>query len=1082
MRPLSLQRAAVVLRLWLSLAVVFSQFPAVAFAALTEGVEPAPAAAWGDFLGGLSAAQTQVLSQQLQVVWSPSVQAAIVHVMAGARALPARDGGQGPLAAVAPQIKGAIARSAVLKAKQVEGIAKGAGVEDAAALKRDLKAIEQLKGALGDERIVFDRTMATYRSEKVQALIAAARTWNDRSAPEFDDAVGGGPGNLRVTLGRSDPAARRIDADQAFGARAPPALRDPARVAPGLAERLQGILATGRQVLDGLKNAAPATETPGASVAIGDLVSVLRAINNLPDEEARSYRARYPEWFSDVRIMAKAVGELKAKESLTPARMDTVIFNQAAEKDDAIVELVNNGADTSLEKAGLRALVGRFGVGAFQALQELGRAGDRVTLETATKPGRVLRLTFSIDETADPNKIGEQIKIHFESFSDASFGTGTLVRVVKAGGLSAARQASLKAKLAAKMSQSARVPVTVNGQTINSLADWTEIDGSKPAHAIADRVGVKISGDGYEVRDQGLGMSEATVLEKFLLPRRSTKAGKVQKVDETAARAQTRLLYRGERNGSDGKLNKMKVTLGVSGVAVESFEVEGLRLPEEVFLDLLPGSWLPESRNKIAVTPEVWSGLKGLMEQVLSGDLEKNLGLLNALAAIGGYLENPRTHPEASQTGESFARFMSERLDRVPGLKKLPEFRGEGGRAYAMSLKAKDQVYLKYGPNLIFDQQLYDRYKDYPLLLNLALNFRIGYGDQKPSKGEFPLPEIGEKTAATPALGATDALVEEALSKTSWYAAVKEINPRGLRSHLAALLAKLPENERPAALKAEISNLGVYAQFAREHAPSVDWTRWLTSVSNSPVVDQTFDDLSALTTIGGKIAFTARKNGILSVYIDGKEVWSRKGWWRDTKLVDLGGGWALMPHYGEVYHLIVNGEDAWSASRFAGGLTVVDGKPAFYVEGQSPERIEVYVGGKSVSRFDGFNRSNVRELVAVGNEWAIMLEKGDHRTVSLGGRAIWSGLHSEIKTAYGMSSFIDQNGKLVSRGESRGWLVACVYRRQTDGAGLCGDIRDRALWAERSASCPGRSTGISRCASARISPGSPMKTGRIPRG
>ncbi|MEK7389920.1 MAG: hypothetical protein AAB036_09485 [Elusimicrobiota bacterium] len=850
-------------------------------------------------------------------------------------------------------------RLALIHVMNQSGVLPGAIAPHASAVpiaeKIQSAVARELKEIPGLDAPALQAHLEAVNMSGIQAILAGAKSWDER-APELTDA---GPTSAAEGSGRS---------------RAKP----PMGLAP-----------------------------PVESVRLAKLVSFLRAINNLPAEQARKYRERYAEWFSSEKALARDMIELRRGESLPPARLDTAILNQAGEKDDAIVEIAVNGIDTSLRKEGITAATGRFGVGAFQSLQELERPGDLIEVETASRKGRTLSVQSSITGEPDPALIGMRIKTRLGSRNDPSFDAGTRVRVNKEKGLDSKRQEGLKAKLADMLGENTRMRINVNGQTINDLGGWKDIEGRRLAHEIKGSVEIGIDDNGWEVRDHGLGMSAETVLEKFLLPRQGGNSKQAFEIGEDQARSQTRLAYRGPANGRRRGLNTMEVTLRIAGVKVERFQVSGLNLPEAVLLELPHASWLPESRNRMAVTPELWIGLKALMEKIIMGDLEKNLGLLNALAAIGGYLENPRYHPESEKMGENFARFMSERLERVPGLKRLNEFQGEQYRAYAMKL-GTDDVYLSYGRNLIFNEKFYGRHKDYPLLLNLLLNYSIGYGEREPSKGTFPLDGPREEKPSSPVkpdLSPEEKAVDAALKASPWHQSLKDAAKSLVRTYLVDWIARQPHKARAAALSAKTDALGRYAEFLGRHAPRLDWSAWLSSISDRPYIDETFDQISEQVSIDGKPAFTTLKGDRLTLYIDGKAVWTGSGYLEAAAPVQVAEGWALMtgriegPEETNRWILLVNGQERWRDAELTSirppPLIEIAGKPAFVRSRKNA--VDVYVDGrlsKSVPKGD----KAWPLLKKIGAHWLLVLRSGldESKAFYLDGKKIWQGRIAEF--------------------------------------------------------------------------------------
>lgn len=462
----------------------------------------------------------------------------------------------------------------------------------------------------------------------------------------------------------------------------------------------------------------PLRPMPEGSVSLADLVSFLRAVATLPEERRVQYQARFGTFFEEMTSLQNAMSELKQSEDLQPADLMTDIFHQGSSRDHALTEIIFNAIDATLQKHGITALIGRFGDGAFQQFQELEDEGDEIIIETRAESGSTLVMRFRLNEPRNLDRFAEQVSVSFGTKKEFSYAlqTETRVTVKKVNGLSPERQDVLRQRVQKQFAQNCQVPLLLNRRLVNDLEGWKDIHGQPLQTAVSSQsfVRVEIKNDGYMVIDRGPGMTPSTILETYLLPRHPSK--------DRPAGGQTHLAYLPRDMDRDEALTKTEVQLGVGGEVIETFELEGFPLPAGLRIDFPPGNWKPESKNKLAVNADLWQAVTGLMGQLFQNDnFENQLPLINALSGVLEHMSNLRYHPEAELLDVHPGRVLIEYLEQVPGLTPVPDFQGNGRRAYHMPLPAS-RVVLECGNCLILNTTVYERLRETPHLLNARLN------------------------------------------------------------------------------------------------------------------------------------------------------------------------------------------------------------------------------------------------------------------------------------------------------------------------------------------------------------------------
>ncbi len=504
-----------------------------------------------------------------------------------------------------------------------------------------------------------------------------------------------------------------------------------------------------------------------SAVSFFDLVRSL----NPESEEAQELRAKYPVFVESMSYDEDMKRLLEEENAIIPKRLETYVQNQAESKNRALVELVSNAVDASIERS---EKIGRFGVGFYQVLSWLKDEGDVVTVETKKQEGQPIATSF--------RKADEGYQLHLERPEGYTSPKGTIVDVRKEH-FSQDDQERLEGYLRKYMELNSEAIIAVNGRPINRTGKFRYLNGEKLDMMDKPVVDVEIDDRGFRVVDKGIGMDERTTLESLLIPKKSDKSHE-EIIDQATAQQETKIFYRTEPEGSR-RLTKSRARVQVNGVLIEDFEFEGVNLPEEMVIELPAESWLPESRNQIEVNRPVIEGMKSLIDKVTrQADVSDRYQLVNGLAAITRELQSRNTTSDnllkhfyekveanllqgqavapvpntadflrvRTQPKEGFeAVYLDDAVFKFKpstlGLDKCSAFDSTKYQVVLADLDSTertDDLYFTQGNTIVLDKGIYEKFKDQPAFLNALVNFHILYGDRPPAKGRFrrPLTEI----------------------------------------------------------------------------------------------------------------------------------------------------------------------------------------------------------------------------------------------------------------------------------------------------------------------------------------------------
>ncbi|MBU0661581.1 ATP-binding protein [Patescibacteria group bacterium] len=461
---------------------------------------------------------------------------------------------------------------------------------------------------------------------------------------------------------------------------------------------------------------------------IEEWVELFQSINHPLQKKYTEY-ARYLNVNEDIRdlyfreekeseLLGSILGDKTRKWKAADIEHD--IHSQSAEKNRSVIELISNAIDANgnselsvdvsisgngysvqdygqgmnpyilLEKLIIpkisgksgKETIGRFGVGFYTVFSHLKKESDFVRVSTSNgKEGHIL--TFRIHE-----RTGD-IFVNFERNDELPQGTKI---EVEAEGLDNKNAEELCRDLLKYNSQG---DIVVNEETINKREDFESLAG------------------------------ERTKIE-----------------------------------WNQNITNKSKVSLLVNGISIESFDVVGENIFEELVLDFPLDCSLPESRSELAIDKVAIDSLQEIIQNIFISDLtiEQRLALSNTLIPVLQKLqERNKSNKRDENVVYFFKKSFSEEyggeeyiflpngkdflhldienahyihpsliegsLEQIEGISQVLNFKSKKGFTLftAKFKEGSDEVLIREGKNIIFDEEVFERYKDQPAILNVYL-------------------------------------------------------------------------------------------------------------------------------------------------------------------------------------------------------------------------------------------------------------------------------------------------------------------------------------------------------------------------
>ena len=215
-----------------------------------------------------------------------------------------------------------------------------------------------------------------------------------------------------------------------------------------------------------------------------------------------------------------------------------------------------------------------------------------------------------------------------------------------------------------------------------------------------------------------------------------------------------------------------RAVIMVNGVVIESLEIQGENLCEELALDFPLACSLPESRSELAVDAVAIAAAKEMISAILSAVIPEaqKIAVLNALYPV---LEKMQTRSRSNKREDNLSERLREtfkkiakgemkdraflpntkpfRALRIPdaiyldsriyaadlaeisGMKKCERFHSDAGyQLYVTDFEEEsDEFIIEDGRRLVIDRQVYERQKDAPAAINVYLSNLDSTGQNK---------------------------------------------------------------------------------------------------------------------------------------------------------------------------------------------------------------------------------------------------------------------------------------------------------------------------------------------------------------
>ncbi len=397
-------------------------------------------------------------------------------------------------------------------------------------------------------------------------------------------------------------------------------------------------------------------------------VSLIKHLRDLPAEKQRAYRERFIKALETSQpkegigpVFVDLARECMAEGfPLEPERLDTLMKRQSTTADQALVELINNGFDA------MGDAIGRFGRGVYQAIGLLQNEGDR--LEFITIPDKERRTRYKAVFVKTRGTI--RVNFYHESLL-ATQGPGTEVVLHRQQPLDGKR---LENYIRKKLGTSRRGLIFQgkSGQVlVNDLSPFDQA-GQPVTYRLGEKaVRYWLSEDGRElhVRDSGKGVAPfdegrglSTLMEALPVPEVST--------NRTGDQLKSALLQEDwTANGEEyywsrhvGKTSKVYLLVG--GTEVETLEIEGAALAQEVVIDLPTACDQREGRQQILldeVTARAFQTVADNLLRNFSNNPESMMPVVNAVYLAAERLQqSQRTKTKGEEL--NIARHLRQRF------------------------------------------------------------------------------------------------------------------------------------------------------------------------------------------------------------------------------------------------------------------------------------------------------------------------------------------------------------------------------------------------------------------------------------
>ncbi len=548
-------------------------------------------------------------------------------------------------------------------------------------------------------------------------------------------------------------------------------------------------------------------------------VSLMKHLNDLTNPTLkRTYRKRLIDAFNQKdrsvfseSIFAQVVLDI-AQERIDdgfpfePAPVEGAERRQAGEKEQGIVESVNNAFDAMGDS------IGRLSLGSKQNLAFLENIGDTFRIESvsAAQPDKRVAAVFRRSEQ-------RTLRLRFAWRLNEGEKPGSRTILQRARPF---KKENVRTYLFKKLQFSRRGPATFQGKLLNPLDRLEDLEGRPVSYRLGEktaRIDFSDRGRTLTVADDGKGIDVPTLLFVFPVPGASPHPSNLDRSTDYAqdrAHADAGGIFLAPR--TDPAETLCRVALLIGGTEIETLEFTGAHLPSLLVLDLPASAWRTSSGEQLILNGVALDFLRSAVDRIadhFSRRPAELAAVANAMELALQRIENEagrtQTGFEAGQ-GQNYVRNeLEERLRSKMGetIKQLdreqwtllpadsgseilrPEFL-EGKRAVHLSstlfhfnpasvggklLDATGKTVwsvpgllapcLRVGESLLLDAESVEFYRQYafpgmaPILFNLLFSIWSSYGHRPPAEAELkPTASTRERSALAPAFA--DSLLE----------------------------------------------------------------------------------------------------------------------------------------------------------------------------------------------------------------------------------------------------------------------------------------------------------------------------------
>jgi hypothetical protein len=278
---------------------------------------------------------------------------------------------------------------------------------------------------------------------------------------------------------------------------------------------------------------------------------------------------------------------------------------------------------------------------------------------------------------------------------------------------------------------------------------------------------IVVNKNGYEVIDEGKGMTRKIMLDNLISLKQSTKS-----MIKKQKKAQLKYAIRDELSN---KKKKGKITLTVQGVTIEQYDIEGYNICEELAIELGQAD-LGYSRDTIIMNDKFYKTLNIFIDKLILKTeikIEDKIKIYNTILELFKQKKKWDEHEvnllktrimEDVKTMKLYGKVLLPSLNDIEllklrikpsriiyvneeiypeggievlerhGLEKVENFKSDKGyKLYLVDFAQREKIKISIGKVIILNKSIYEN--NDKKLLNLYLNYWIGYGKKPPQKG-----------------------------------------------------------------------------------------------------------------------------------------------------------------------------------------------------------------------------------------------------------------------------------------------------------------------------------------------------------